>query len=83
MCIRDRFYYYHTMAKCLDVLGVDEVVDAKGVAHDWRAELTAAIAKRQRPDGSWMNEQDHWMESDPELVTGYTLMALSHCKHKK
>jgi squalene-hopene/tetraprenyl-beta-curcumene cyclase len=77
------YYYYHTMAKCLDVLGVDEVVDAQGKAHDWRAELTAAIAKRQRADGSWMNEQDHWMESDPELVTGYALMALSHCKHKK
>jgi squalene-hopene/tetraprenyl-beta-curcumene cyclase len=77
------YYYYHTMAKCLDVLGVDEVVDAKGVAHDWRAEITAAIAKRQRADGSWLNEQDHWMESDPELVTGYALMALSHCKHKK
>jgi squalene-hopene/tetraprenyl-beta-curcumene cyclase len=71
------------MAKCLDVLGEDEVVDAQGKKHDWRAELTAAIAKRQRPDGSWINEQDHWMESDPELVTGYALMALSHCQRKK
>jgi squalene-hopene/tetraprenyl-beta-curcumene cyclase len=77
------YYYYHTMAKCLDVLGVDEVVDAQGKAHDWRADITAAIAKRQRADGSWVNEQDHWMESDPELVTGYVLMALSHCKVKK
>ena len=71
------------MAKCLDVLGVDKVVDAKGEEHDWRADITAALANRQRADGSWVNEQDHWMESDPELVTGYVLMALSHCKHKK
>jgi squalene-hopene/tetraprenyl-beta-curcumene cyclase len=77
------FYYYHTMAKCLDVLGLDEVTDAKGQKHDWRADITAAIAKRQRPDGSFTNEQDHWMEGDPELVTGYALMALSHCKPKK
>jgi squalene-hopene/tetraprenyl-beta-curcumene cyclase len=77
------YYYYHTMAKCLDALGVDEVVDASGKAHDWRAELTAALAKRQRPDGSWANTQDRWMEGDPHVVTGYALMALSYCKPKK
>jgi squalene-hopene/tetraprenyl-beta-curcumene cyclase len=80
---RGLYYYYHTMAKCLDVLGVDEVVDAKGVRHDWRAELTAALAKRQQADGSWVNEHDRWMEGDPNLVTGYALMALSYCKPKK
>ncbi len=77
------FYYYHTMAKCLDVLGVDEVEDAAGVKHDWRADLTAALAKRQRPDGSWANPTDHWMEADPHVVTGYALMALSYCKPRK
>jgi squalene-hopene/tetraprenyl-beta-curcumene cyclase len=77
------YYYYHTMAKCLDVLGIDEVVDARGVKHDWRADITAALAKRQKADGSWTNEQDKWMEGDPRVVTGYALMALSHCKPKK
>lgn len=77
------YYYYHTMAKCLDALGVDEVVDAAGVKHDWRADITAALAKRQRPDGSWINAQDRWMEGDPHVVTGYALMALSYCKPKK
>ncbi len=76
------FYYYHTMAKCLDALGVDYVKDAKGNRHDWRAEITAALAKRQNKDGSWANNA-HWMESDPNLVTGYALMALSYCKPKK
>jgi squalene-hopene/tetraprenyl-beta-curcumene cyclase len=76
------YYYYHTMAKCLDVMGVDYVKDAKGKRHDWRAEITAALAKRQKSDGSWVNI-GHWMESDPNLVTGYALMALSHCKPKK
>jgi squalene-hopene/tetraprenyl-beta-curcumene cyclase len=77
------YYYYHTMAKTLDVLGVDEVVDANGKKHDWRAEMTAELAKRQRPDGSWVNPNDHWMEGDPQVVTSYALMALSHCKPKK
>jgi squalene-hopene/tetraprenyl-beta-curcumene cyclase len=76
------YYYYHTMAKCLDAMGVDEVTDAGGHKHDWRADITAALAKRQRPDGSWVNNA-HWMESDPNLVTGYALMALSYCKPKK
>jgi squalene-hopene/tetraprenyl-beta-curcumene cyclase len=79
---RGLYYYYHTMAKCLDVLGVDEVVDANGQRHDWRADITAALAKRQRPDGSWVNDKDQWMEGDPNLVTGYALLALSYCKPK-
>jgi squalene-hopene/tetraprenyl-beta-curcumene cyclase len=77
------FYYYHTMAKTLDVLEVDEFVDAAGKKHDWRADLTGALAKRQNADGSWTNDADRWMEGDPRIVTGYALMALSHCKPKK
>ena len=79
---RGLFYYYHTMAKTLDLLGEDVFVDDKGVKHDWRADLLTAIAKRQKPDGSWTNETDRWLEGDPNLVTGYMLMALSHCKPK-
>ena len=56
---------------------------ADGQKHDWRAEITAALAKRQRADGSWVNEKDKWMEGDPHLVTGYALMTLGHCKPKK
>ncbi len=77
------YYYYHTMAKCFDTLGVDEFEDEQGRKHDWRKEMTEALAKRQRPDGSWLNEQDRWMEGDPNLVTGYALMTLSYCKPKK
>jgi squalene-hopene/tetraprenyl-beta-curcumene cyclase len=80
---RGLYYYYHTMAKCLDVMSIDEVVDAPGKKHDWRAEITAALAKRQRPDGSWVNDKDQWMEGDPNLVTGYALLALSYCKPRK
>lgn len=77
------YYYYHTMAKCLDALGLDKIKDAAGKEHDWRADLTAALAKRQRDDGSWCNDNPHWMEGNPLVVTGYALMALSYCKAKK
>lgn len=76
------YYYYHTMAKCLDALGVDEVVDAKGVRHDWRKDLTEALHRRQNADGSFQNDASNWMEADPNLVTGYALMALSYCRPK-
>jgi squalene-hopene/tetraprenyl-beta-curcumene cyclase len=80
---RGLYYYYHTMAKCLDTLGIDELVDSSGRKHDWRADLVHALATRQRPDGSWINDKDQWMEGDPNLVTGYALMALSYCKPKR
>jgi squalene-hopene/tetraprenyl-beta-curcumene cyclase len=76
------FYYYHTMAKCLDSLGWDHVEDMNGTKHDWRKDITEALAKRQRPDGSWVNDADRWFEGDPNLVGGYALMTLSYCKPK-
>jgi squalene-hopene/tetraprenyl-beta-curcumene cyclase len=77
---RGLYYYYHTMAKCLSALGEDTFTDSAGVKHDWRAEITAELAKRQRADGSWINETDRWMEGDPNLVTGYALLTLAYCK---
>jgi squalene-hopene/tetraprenyl-beta-curcumene cyclase len=72
------YYYYCTMAKCLHVMGVDEVVDARGVKHNWRADLIGALAKRQQPNGSFAGNKQ-WMEGDANLTTGYALMALSYC----
>jgi squalene-hopene/tetraprenyl-beta-curcumene cyclase len=82
LAARGLYYYYHTMSKALDVLGEDTFEDEKGVKHDWRTDLFRAIEKRQKADGSWTNETDRWMEGDPALVSGYMLMALSHCKPK-
>jgi squalene-hopene/tetraprenyl-beta-curcumene cyclase len=79
---RGLYYYYHTFAKCLDAMGMDEFTDAKGNKHDWRADLRTAIVKRQKADGSWGNENKSWLESNSDLDTGYTLMALSYCKKK-
>lgn len=79
---RGYYYYLHTMAKTLSALGEDHFVDSAGVKHDWRADITAALMKRQRPDGSWLNETDRWMEGDPNLVTGYALLTLAYCKPK-
>jgi Squalene-hopene cyclase C-terminal domain len=74
------YYYYHTMAKALATLGEDPFVDAKEVKHAWRIELFDELARRQGSNGAWTNPSDRWFEGDPNLVTGYVLMALSHCK---
>ncbi len=66
----------------MDALGGDTFVDAKGVKHDWRADLQAAILKRQQADGSWTNGTASWKENDANLDTGYALMALSYCTKK-
>ncbi|HLQ46946.1 MAG TPA: prenyltransferase/squalene oxidase repeat-containing protein [Planctomycetaceae bacterium] len=76
------YYYYHTFAKTLATLQVDLFEDAKGQKHDWRKELTDALAKRQKENGSWVNSADRWMEGDPNLATAYSLMALKFCEPK-
>lgn len=73
------FYYYHVFAKALDAFGDDELVDKDGNKHNWRAELTATLAKQQSADGSWVNEADRWFEGDPNLVASYSMLALSYC----
>jgi squalene-hopene/tetraprenyl-beta-curcumene cyclase len=74
------YYYYHTFAKALDAIGKPELVDDKGARHDWRQELTAELISRQQANGTWVNNADRWMEGDPNLVTAYSLLALSYCK---
>jgi squalene-hopene/tetraprenyl-beta-curcumene cyclase len=74
------YYYYQTFAKTLDALGQDTVVDATGQKHDWRADLIAELNKRQQENGSWVNTDKRWMESDANLSTGFALLALSYCR---
>ncbi len=74
------FYYYHVFAKALAAIGGDTLQDAKGVKHDWRKELVAVLASKQQDNGSWVNPKGRWLEGDPNLVTGYVLLALSYCR---
>jgi squalene-hopene/tetraprenyl-beta-curcumene cyclase len=77
------YYYYQTFAKALAILGDPTLVDASGKSHNWRADLVEALAKRQNPDGSWINKADRFMEGDANLVTSYGLLALAYARPKK
>ena len=76
------YYYYHVFGKTMQAMDQDEITDTKGVKHDWRKDLTEVLAKRQQADGSWTNAENsaRWYEGDPNLVTAYSLLALSYCK---
>jgi squalene-hopene/tetraprenyl-beta-curcumene cyclase len=77
------YYYYHLFAKALDATGMKSIDDTQGKKHDWRGELIAELAKRQQPNGSWVNANSKWLEGDPNLVTGYALLTLSYCRPAK
>jgi len=74
------YYYYHVFAKALAAVGSDTLQDAKGAKHDWRRELVAELASKQQGNGAWINPKGRWLEGDPNLVTGYVLLALSYCR---
>ncbi len=77
------YYYYLTFAKGLDAAGITEIEDEKGQKHNWRADLAAELAKRQKPDGSWVNSNSQYMEGDANLCTSFALIALSYCQEPK
>ncbi len=73
------YYYYHAMAKTLDVYGQHLIKDSKGKTHDWAHDLAAEVVGRQHPDGSWYNTNSRYWENQPGLVTSYSLICLSYC----
>ena len=74
------YYYYHLFAKALDALGEPQFDRRQRQIARLAQELVAELAKRQQPDGSWVNKDNRWMEGDPNLVTGYALLTLSYCR---
>lgn len=70
------FYYYHIFARALKEWGEPVITDRDGVKHDWRAELVARLDAMRSADGSWVNTDRRWMETDPTLCTCFALMAL-------
>ena len=80
---RGLYYYYQTFAKALALLGSPTIIDNTGKEHNWRADLVAALAKRQDANGSWVNRNDGFMEGDPNIVSSYGLLALHAARPDK
>lgn len=77
------YYYYHVFARALSAWGEPVITDAGGTPHNWRMELCRKIISLQRPDGSWINERDRWLEGDANYVTGLTILTLQTALDEK
>lgn len=75
------YYYYHLFGKAMDAVGEDTFT-AKDGKHDWRRDLFEVLKKRQKADGSWVNENRQFLENSPDLATAYAILSLSYCRKK-
>ncbi len=70
------YYYYQTMSKALSAANIDMLELENGAKADWRKELAEKLLSTQREDGSWVNDNGRWMESNPVLVTAYSVLSM-------
>jgi len=70
------YYYYQTMAKALSAANINQLKLENGKEADWRSDLAAKLLASQRENGSWVNDNGRWMESNPVLVTAFTVLSL-------
>jgi len=75
------YYYYHTMAKALSAANIQKLKLKDGTTVDWRNELASKLLQLQREDGSWINANSRWLESQPDLVTSYVVLTLNQIYH--
>ena len=76
------FYFYNVMAKSLAAAGRETIPVKNGPPAAWRSQMVEKLVRLQKveKDGSgegyWVNTDNRWMETEPVLVTAYTLIAL-------
>ena len=70
------YYYYHTMAKALNIYGTDTITLKDGKTVNWREDLAKRLIDLQHQEGFWVNENSRWWERDPVLVTSYAVITL-------
>ncbi len=74
------YYYYDILARALSVAGIAELEQPDGRRVNWRNELAAKLLALQKPDGSWVNDNNRFWENDPVLVTSFAILTLALCK---
>ena len=70
------YYYYMVFAKALQASSENDIVDAKGVRHNWREELARKLVSLQHTEGYWVNTDKAEMQDNKVLVTSFTMMAI-------
>ncbi len=70
------FIWYHLLSKALNRRGQPVLVLDDGRQIEWRTELARRILDLQKPDGSWVNTNARWNETDPALCTALAVLTL-------
>ncbi len=74
------YYYYTIMARSLAATGLAELppLEEGGNPIAWRDELITKLADTISDEGSWVNSNNRFWESDPVLATAYAVIALEY-----
>ena len=65
-------------AKALSLAGGDTIPRDAGDPIPWKQQLIEKLVKLQKDDGTWANEDNQFWETDPVLVTGYSILTLQY-----
>lgn len=77
MQAQGHYYYLHTFAKALSVLGEEKLKLTDGREAEWRVDLVKKLLELQKSEGEWFNDRHgRWWENNPEMVTAYALLAI-------
>ena len=76
------YYYYNIMAKSLSIAGVETLSGTQGDPILWKNQLMQKLVSLQKPDGSWVNSEGQFWESDAMLVTSYSTLVLEYALGK-
>jgi len=77
------FFFFNVLTRSLSAYGADLIPISVQSPVNWRREVAARLLKAQTIDpatghGFWRNETGRYWESDPVLVTAYSVLALQH-----
>lgn len=73
------YYYFDILARALSAADVAQFQTPDGRTVDWKKEMTARLVALQKPDGSWVNDNNRFWEADPVLCTSFAMIVLELC----
>ena len=79
---RGLYYYYHTFAKAMALLGQPTLVDGQGQGARLAGRARGGPGQTQDPNGGWVNRDDRFMEGDPNIVTSFAMLALAAARRR-
>ena len=76
------YYYLNMFAKALHISRQKYIATKDGNLHNWRKDVINKLLSLQKNGGYWQNEEGRWQESNPILVTAYSVITLRYALGK-